>query len=172
MMYLLAEDMSESHDVAIAITDEPTFVGKSTNLLAFLRSRLSSMSSPPIPTPRLTFLLGLDTLERLFSPRYYPSEEEMLTSLRHFFGEEEGCNVVCARRDPISYPHPSKDLDTPIPPTATEFLNQISLIDIGAEEQALSSSQVRDGRSAGEGWKKSVSPSIARYIEETGLYVA
>jgi nicotinamide-nucleotide adenylyltransferase len=185
MMYLLAKDIhslrpnedagAENSNVAIAIIDEPTFIGKSTTLLAFLRSRLASFHQPP-PTPKLTFLLGTDTLERLFSPRYYPSEESMLTSLRYFFGESEGSTVVCARRDPRSYP--GGGTQPTIPHLANEFLrsNQITLIDIGDEEQGYSSAQVRRGRQLqqqggkAEGWKKFVSWRVGRYIEERGLY--
>jgi len=199
MMYLLAQDINSSHllgthfqgsnsnsNVAIAIIDEPRFIGKSTALLAFLHSRLSSFThlphNLPNPAPKLTFLLGIDTLERLFSPRYYPpthSEEGMLASLRYFF-VEEGSRVVCARRDPSSYPSSRGESealreDPAIPPAATEFLlaNQITLIDIGADEQAYSSSQVR-GERFGEGekagWKKLVSVRIRQYIEERGIY--
>ncbi|KIM84177.1 hypothetical protein PILCRDRAFT_6459 [Piloderma croceum F 1598] len=209
-MYLLAKDIEHPHpeveenmddsgvdsNVAIAIIDEPTFIGKSTALLTFLRSRLSSFSSagpaPNRPTPRLTFLLGLDTLERLFSPRYYPSqsEESMLRSLRYFFGQEEGSTIVCARRDPASYPpfSPSSQSSPPatgtpedpgIPRTAKEFFlaDQIKLIDIGVTEWAFSSSQVRQllrstsSPSSCDGWKKMVSSRIARYVEERGMYL-
>jgi nicotinamide-nucleotide adenylyltransferase len=188
MMYLLAKDIDKldenTHEgpsnVAIAIIDEPTFVGKSTALLAFLRSRLSSFSLPfssGTPTLRLTFLLGLDTLERLFSPRYYPSEESMLKSLRYFFGPDEGSSIVCARRDPSSYPS-SPPLTTGteeprIPQTATEFIlaNQITLIDIGVDEQAFSSAQVRRLRSSSDEWKKMASGRIGKYIEENGMYL-
>jgi nicotinamide-nucleotide adenylyltransferase len=217
MMYLLARDIEHPHleveenmddsevdsNVAIAIIDEPTFIGKSTALLTFLRSRLSSFSSaelaPNRPTPRLTFLLGVDTLERLFSPRYYPSqsEESMLRSLRYFFGQDEGSTIVCARRDPASYPSassPSSSQSPPpatgtpedlgIPQTAKEFFlaDQIKLIDIGVKERAFSSSQVRQlvqsasspsasSPSSCDGWKKMVSPRIARYVEERGMYL-
>ena len=207
MMYLLTRDVEHPHpeveensgvdsNVAIAIIDEPTFIGKSTALLTFLRSRLSSFSSagpaPNRPIPRLTFLLGIDTLERLFSPRYYPSqsEESMLRSLRYFFGQEEGSTIVCARRDLASYPSSSSSSQSPppatgtledleIPQTAKEFFlaDQIKLIDIGVKERAFSSSQVRQlvrsasGSSSCDGWKQMASPRIARYVEERGLYL-
>ncbi|KZP31784.1 Nucleotidylyl transferase [Athelia psychrophila] len=194
MMYILAHDLhnsphtinktrAESADVghtaevAIAITDEPTFVGKSTTLLSFFRSRLMELGDPQ-RVPRLTFLLGLDTLERLFSPRYYPSEEVMLQCLRHFFeAESEGSSVVCARRDPGSYPSSglSGDQSDLIPLQAKEFIRsgQITMIDIGAEEQAFSSSQVRNERNGqgSDAWDKFLTPAIAEYIRERNLYV-
>ncbi|KAG6373400.1 hypothetical protein JVT61DRAFT_6549 [Boletus reticuloceps] len=112
MMRLLSHDMRSietsessggfpqiSDNVAIAIVDEPTFVGKSTVLLHFLKKRLAavveSSNSPnstsikrdasyPFPSPKLTFFLGFDTLIRLFSPRYYPSEQVMVRCSGHF----------------------------------------------------------------------------------------
>jgi len=104
----------EEANVAVAIIDEPTFVGKSRILLAFLQRRLTSLTLSPTappphesphpmpvekstssqdsiqPQPQLTFLLGFDTLERLLSPRYYTFSSsdpttQMLSSLRKFF---------------------------------------------------------------------------------------
>jgi nicotinamide-nucleotide adenylyltransferase len=113
----------------------------------------------------------------------------MLSSLRYFFGSDEGSNIVCARRDPSSYlssaPHSQAQRHSgtsSIPQTATEFLlaNQITVIDIGPEEQAFSSSQVRTGRlrssreregGAGKRWKDVVSERVAWYIEENEMYL-
>ncbi|KAL0953241.1 hypothetical protein HGRIS_004494 [Hohenbuehelia grisea] len=121
-------------NVAVAIIDEPTFVGKSSALLTFLRDRLASLEtllSGAAPTPpttagspqsaeprapdiELTFLVGIDTLERLFVPKYYASsdptatpEENMLIALRKFMSSQPGgdnARVVCARRIPTSTP--------------------------------------------------------------------
>lgn len=206
MMYLLAKDMdqpsADSHEegegewssnVAIAIIDEPTFVGKSTALLTFLRNRIVLSPSTLQPHPKLAFLLGVDTLERLFSPRYYPSEESMMSSLRHFFCEE-GSTVVCAKRHPSSYTSSSNELRFPevhnsvpisVPPHALEFMdaNQITIIDIGKDEQTYSSSEIRNerkgsvdtgdgnGQSHTDRWKRLVSERVAAYIEEHALYL-
>ncbi|ETW83294.1 hypothetical protein HETIRDRAFT_409165, partial [Heterobasidion irregulare TC 32-1] len=76
MMLLLAHDIRDNN-TAVAIIDEPTFVGKSTALIAFLRSHLLQLSlSPPasvVSSIELSFVQGFDTLERLLSPRYYDS---------------------------------------------------------------------------------------------------
>ena len=175
MMYLFAQDIDPfTHNVAIAIIDEPTFVGKSTALLAFLRPRLVALTLPPPPTPTLSFLLGTDTLQRIFAPRYYPSEDAMLAALRFFFDVDNNC-LVCARRDPASYPPSNGPPPTAegIPLAATPFLrsDKISLIDIGPEEQAYSSSLVRQGRGSLSGeWRKLVSERVARYLVENHMY--
>ncbi|KAF8907274.1 hypothetical protein CPB84DRAFT_1843980 [Gymnopilus junonius] len=95
----------ERANVAIGITDEPTFVGKANTLIDFLKTRLSSSNAPvQVSVPQdieLTFLVGMDTLERLFAPRYYTSEEAMMSSLRKFFSQPpagDNSRIVCARR--------------------------------------------------------------------------
>ncbi|KAF8558196.1 hypothetical protein OG21DRAFT_1504575 [Imleria badia] len=103
-----------SDNVAVAIINEPTFVGKSTVLLRFLQTRLAAVvesSNPPrsisderdalypFPPPKLTFLLGFDTFVRLFSLKYYPSEQVMVQMLRAFLSpDQEDCRIVCAHR--------------------------------------------------------------------------
>ncbi|KIK66635.1 hypothetical protein GYMLUDRAFT_37790 [Collybiopsis luxurians FD-317 M1] len=130
--------------IAVAIIDEPTFVGKSRMLQDFFRKRFqvglpdpgksepsasttrTLPSSSTVPTIQLTFLLGYDTLERLFALRYYDNlEENMYQALQGFFGLPtltsntnkvgDGSVVVCARRSPSSYPHSS----LPPPNTST-----------------------------------------------------
>ncbi|KAF9493168.1 hypothetical protein BDN71DRAFT_1450722 [Pleurotus eryngii] len=126
MMVLLAKDIvcpasgpsdvdqSTESNVAVAIIDEPTFVGKSTKLLTFLRNRLAGMSeragSSAMYEPKLNFLLGFDTLERLLSPRYYAAADApagsdsmqiMMASLRRFLSPAplgDDSAIVCARR--------------------------------------------------------------------------
>lgn len=88
MMCLLAEALGQ---VGIAVVDEPTFAGKAKKLRTSFLQRL-----PLQPEIELYFLLGWDTVTRLFNPRFYrDSEEEMAHTLSEFFK----CNwVVCARR--------------------------------------------------------------------------
>ncbi|KAJ3834022.1 hypothetical protein F5878DRAFT_589937 [Lentinula raphanica] len=113
-------------NVAVGITNEPTFVGKSRALTGFLKERLDGFNvveqdqtqpeaprpSPLTPRVTLSFILGIDTLIRFFNPKYYTnaahpegSEELMFSSLRQFF-VEDGSRVVCAGRSPESYPAP------------------------------------------------------------------
>ncbi|KAG7089414.1 hypothetical protein E1B28_011102 [Marasmius oreades] len=96
-------------NVAVAIIGEPTFVGKSHLLQRFLKERTNNQEEF-----RLTFLLGFDTLERFFAPRYYTSsasfdileaKQQMYTSLEGFFAPHgDNSRIVCARRSPSSYP--------------------------------------------------------------------
>ncbi len=119
MMHLLAKSMQplrtaetaqltteEAANAAIAIIDEPTFVGKSRVLRQAL---VRILAGTPAPAPvvaiadiELTFLIGHDTLARLVSPRYYPSETAMLASLRTFMSADaaggDRSRVVSAQR--------------------------------------------------------------------------
>jgi len=171
----------ETANVAIAIIDKPTFVGKSSALLDFLQRRLTT----PLPL-ELTFLVGLDTLERLFSSRYYTSETDMMTSLRQFFSAAgDNSRIVCAKRvsSPIETAQSAENLDDFASLVlAKEFResDRIVIIDIGNVVNSYSSSAVRSaiGRSGfGQnidqdgGWKSMVTREIADYIVEQRLYV-
>lgn len=134
------QNLAQDHNVAIAVIDEPTFVGKSKVLTEYLRNRIASLteqasgdsnsetssgahydsSNGRTTQPQLTFIIGLDTLERLFSPRYYaPSnqstestmsdadpaaaaEQNMISSLTHMLSPPSAGGddslIVCARR--------------------------------------------------------------------------
>ena len=179
-------DQSEDANVAVAIIDEPTFVGKSSVLLASLQERISHLSpalssetqplAPHIgPKPSLTFLVGMDTLDRLFSSRYYSSEESMRASLRHFLSPEgDNSRVICARRlgmkeDPVVVEERTLR-------AAQEFVDsqRIALIDIEERLAEFSSSEVRDKINAAIGqtvWSTMVTSSIAEYIVTKGLYL-
>lgn len=195
MMSLLARDIgSESPETAdkpnaaVAMIDEPTFVGKSTTLLTFFKHRLATLLTPSLPQhdydTQLTFLLGFDTLERLVSPRYYASESEMMVSLRKFLSpspEGDNSRIVCARRiSSPSQPDGSalNNAESRTLAVVQEFISseRIVLIDIGEEESTYSSSAVRDTifrRDMEEGsWKKFVPCSIAEYITREGLYTS
>jgi nicotinamide-nucleotide adenylyltransferase len=207
MMTLLSKDvvihgdngtLNHEANVAVAIIDEPTFVGKSAKLLTFLRGRLADLSMPEsttsqlasdevmIPKPQLIFLQGLDTLERLFSPRYYPSgEDAMLSSLLRFFSPNgDDCRVVCARR-PLSSPrapdsprlecllHQESERENRIIALGKTFFEsgRIVIIDIGAKEQTLSSSELRQKILSGnEDWRSDTTKTLAKYIAEQRLY--
>jgi nicotinamide-nucleotide adenylyltransferase len=193
MMLLLAQDIVQHQEgidisskgesnVAVAIIDEPTFVGKSRILRPFLRHHLSelnvSSTSPTTTTSipiQLTFLQGFDTLERLFSPRFYHSESEMVTSLRHFFSPTgDDSSVVCARRSmPLHRTDETKGRIQPMA-LAQEFISsgRLNLIDIGEDERTFSSSEVRKKRNEGDDtWKMQVTDKTAGYIIEQSLYV-
>lgn len=179
MMFLLTQDIDSSSEsegparnVAVAVIDEPTFVGKSKLLLSFLRGRMQTIDDGQLPSIQLTFLQGLDTLERLFSPHYYPSEASMNASLIDFFSPTgDDSSVVCARR---GAKNDSRWDESRLPPLAKEFVatGKVVLIEIGGKEREISSTEVRHQRASGrEGWRDLVGDRITRFIEGQGLYL-
>lgn len=180
------EENSPNANVAIAIIDEPTFVGKSVTLLTHLRDRFTAAQIEQ--EVELSFLIGMDTLERLFSPRYYPSEEAMISSLRKFFSpapEGDNSRIVCARRASVPISQSSSSFPSNRPDELTlaqEFINsrRILIIDMGDEVSTYSSTSVRravsslgvvdNDQSSTSGWRKLVTKDVADYIVRERLY--
>ncbi|KAJ7592934.1 Nucleotidylyl transferase [Mycena floridula] len=165
MMVELVSDVKDDN-VAVALIDEPGFVGKSRILQDFLKARIREQDIHP----RLVFLLGFDTLERLFAPRYYgDSKETMYSALLQFFSVDQS-RVVCASRSGSS--------ETDVMTEIHEFLAKqslpsdcVSLIDIGEEASRMSSTAVRDSIAKGtDEWKAQVSANIERFVIHEKLY--
>ncbi|KZT67950.1 hypothetical protein DAEQUDRAFT_367824 [Daedalea quercina L-15889] len=216
MMLLLARDIlrvfpAHSHivsgaaspnphdNVAVAIIDEPTFVGKSSVLLSCLRHRLSAPSAslstlarPPsssesqslditaplssVLRPQLTFLVGTDTLERLFAPRFYASPEAMRVALHRFFSSHpdgDDARIVCARR--ALNTAADDEEEAKLKAAIREFAEdgRVLLVDIPEELRAVSSTKIRQGaKGEDEAWRRMVTPAVAEYIVEHDLYRA
>ncbi|KAI0649409.1 hypothetical protein C8Q79DRAFT_1102304 [Trametes meyenii] len=170
-------------NVAVAIIDEPTFVGKSPLLLAFLARLIAiaaHLGSPPAPAPRLTFLMGTDTLVRLFAPRYYADDPAaMAAALRKFLSPDaDDSAVVCARRVSNGVTRErEREAEERVEVEMAEFARRVAsgrkvtFVDIGERECTYSSSEVRERIARGDpGWREMVTPSIAEYISTHGLY--
>ncbi|KAI0663915.1 hypothetical protein C8Q70DRAFT_953719 [Cubamyces menziesii] len=206
MMVLLAHDLARSHarnvgavredfsestphepNVAVAIIDEPTFVGKSAILRDFLSKRIEELSRPTVrseatvsssvvpPVPKLTFLMGTDTVVRLFAPRYYANEDAMVAALRRFLSPDgDDSRIVCARRVSRGVPRTEEEkVEAEMDKFAMQIIpsRKLHFVDIGEEECTYSSSEVRELRARGDdGWRKMVSPRVAEYILANHLY--
>jgi len=172
-------DDSDSN-VAVAIIDEPTFVGKSNALLTSLRERIAQLSPGSeraafsMPVPALTFLVGMDTLDRLFAPRYYPSVESMHASLQRFLSADgDDSRVICARR--LGLQEEPATVESRTLASAKEFVeyNRIALVNLDEAVATFSSSEVRDKISgtAEDTWTSLVTQSIADFIVRNKLYL-
>ncbi|OBZ72163.1 putative nicotinamide mononucleotide adenylyltransferase [Grifola frondosa] len=199
MMLLLAQDIHGSaadpsgyrgqSNIAVAIIDEPTFVGKSSVLLEFLRQRLTSLlrspdiaASPdvtvpgeiPAVRPQLTFLVGMDTLDRLFSPRYYSSEQAMHAGLLKFLSSDgDDSRLVCARRSLRGATQSEEELEVRVMNTVKGFVesSRVSVVDITEDVRSFSSSEVRELIMKGDhAWRSMVPEKIGNYIMEHRLY--
>lgn len=102
MMTLMAKHMERVHsshghqpNVAVALVDKPLIFDKST-----LTCNLVRQSGA---TSRLHWVVGFDTLYRVFQLKYYPSFDVFRSQCTQFF-EQDRTTFVCARRDPSSFP--------------------------------------------------------------------
>lgn len=184
----MSDDPLQSN-VAVAIIDEPTFVGKARTLNEFLREKIASLatlsvtsgsqasfavpSEDPVPIdPELTFIVGIDTLERILATRYYPSPSEMRRYLKQFMSS---ARLICSRRIiPGQLGDLQAEREKAVLALAREYLDvaKLSVVDLSKDIESFSSSEVRQRIAEGntEVWTKMVTPSIAEYIHVQGLY--
>lgn len=172
-------------NVAVAIIDEPTFVGKARILTEFLHQRMQSfalssslhgavpsgiMSQSEVPPlPETTFIVGMDTLERILAPRYYPSPSDMRVYLRRFL---DTSRLICARR--VMERQPDSGGEDETVSLAREYLDleRLAIVDLEGDLDSLSSSEVRQKINDGDEkiWPNMVTPNVIGYIRENGLY--
>ena len=171
MMIAAAQDMPPSSNVAVAVIDEPSFVGKSTKITNWFAQRDLDV--------RLTFVLGTDTITRFFEQRYYPSNDSMMASIQHFFMPKdrggEDSRIICARRHSDAS---TDDIEAFLDGAdVREYVRtgKIHLLDISPEEAMMSSTAVRNGVSASGlesiSWGRTCTPSVGLYIQDHKLYI-
>lgn len=104
-------------------------------------------------------IVGFDTLERLFDPRYYNGMERELTG---FFDRHR---VIAANRGERGV----HDVQGWVALHAAEFASRILVREIEPYPASLSSTMARQAASGGAD-ALPVPPSVRRYIETHGLY--
>lgn len=174
MMKALGKDLErnpKTMNYAIGIVDEPTFVGKASILRPFILNLLGVQQSN-ISGAELTFMIGMDTLERLFAPRYYGGEEAMHNAMNQFLAPDEmGCRVVCARRALAGVDEATQEADALDKAKGFISKGRVLLVDIGEAEKRISSSQVRSLKAGGdERWQDLVPPFVKEVIIRENLY--
>jgi nicotinamide-nucleotide adenylyltransferase len=159
MMVRLAHEVN----AAVGLVDAPAFVHKAEILRAAL----------PVGA-QLTFVQGIDTLERFLAPRYYGdgSIMAMHAALQRFFAPDgDNSRIICTRRD-VELADPQGE--SAIFEAAGEWVeaNRMKIVDIDNELQTFSSSEVRTKVHAKDSsWRQMVPNGIAEYIEEHNLYL-
>jgi nicotinamide-nucleotide adenylyltransferase len=106
----------------------------------------------------LTFVVGFDTLERLFAERYY---SDMEAELAPFFGHSR---VLAANRADIG----PRQVSTWIERHAGPFANWIDVIEIDEGPASMSSTKAREAVAEGAG--DMLPASVERYIRKHALY--
>jgi nicotinamide-nucleotide adenylyltransferase len=159
MMVRLAHEVN----AAVGLVDAPAFVHKAEILRAALPAGV-----------QLTFVQGIDTLERFLAPRYYGdgSITAMHAALRRFFAPDgDNSRIICTRRV-VELANPQGE--SAILEAAREWVeaNRINIVDIDNELQTFSSSEVRAKvRAKDSYWRQMVPNGIAEYIEEHNSYL-
>lgn len=148
MMRLLAEHMSGTgQETGAALLALPTFAQKADHL------------AERFPDAHLTFLVGTDTLTRVFDPKYY---DDMDRALDHLF---ERAHLVCCARgadaDAVLHEHPK------IQDWARR--GNVRFIDAVGE---VSSTAIRRAVQNGD-WElaeRLCAPDVGEYVRKEGLY--
>lgn len=142
-------------------------------------SQECSSSQPLKDNITLSFLIGTDTLTRLFIEKYYPPSPllgpNMQSQLTRFFNHDLSTFVVAHR-----YPSPSEreSVEKYIAENSDcvrrIMEGAIRFMEIGEKERGMSSTQVREAVKKGDGErvKEMCGDSVRAYIEEKGLYKA
>ncbi|ODQ80255.1 hypothetical protein BABINDRAFT_161218 [Babjeviella inositovora NRRL Y-12698] len=169
MMCLLADQIRSEYaiETSVGLTTHAKFVDKSQAII----SHFTDLGSPVIPT--LTFLAGFDTLIRIFNPKYYaPSTVEQ--ALGTFMQQAE---LFTLTRDkerlsiPQQWEYVKSIQEGKLEGVPQEWYKRIFLVDGLQESIDTSSSGIRKlVPSATDDWKLQLPQSIAKYIQEHGLY--
>lgn len=133
--------------LAVLASNKARIIDQAESLRAAFGERLS-----------VKFVVGFDTLERLFAPRYYT---DMEAELAPFF---EHSRVLAANRADVS----ARAVEKWIRENAGPFARRIDVLEIEEQPAAISSSQARV--SAQEALQQIVPAPVMTYIQEHGLY--
>lgn len=205
MMTLMAKDVERMQsasghpaNVAVGLVDKPLIFAKSTltwDLLKQQQSHDQHSAAAAAASPRLHWVVGFDTLYRVFQLKYYPSVQEFQQQCSQFF-EQERTTFVCARRDPSSYPQLAADGEEQGGDAKekarreedklleSEYVapwvraGSIGMLDIDPEQAKMSSTRIRTllkDDSVGEDEKREllrglVPPSLVEYLIESSVY--
>lgn len=111
------------------------------------------------PGTEFDFIVGFDTLERLFARRYY---SDMESELAPFFTRHR---VLAANRGEVEAHHVGQWVRE----NADAFAGRIELLEIDEFPASLSSTRVRDALAEGAD-ALHLPPAVARYVSEHRLY--
>lgn len=113
-----------------------------------------------LPGMSFDFVVGYDTLVRLFEPRFY---ENMTAELAAFFAEHR---VIAANRGEARVETVHDFLAEPI---VESFAARITVLELDAHSASLSSSTAREEIAFGTK-SAALPPPVLAYIRERGLY--
>ncbi|AOW26933.1 hypothetical protein MG5_01281 [Candida albicans P57072] len=192
MMYLMANDLSKKYpvNIAIGLTNHAKFVDKSLSVLNYIKETQNHHQERNLI--KLTFLVGFDTLIRIFDPKYYLPDKLSnslenfmkntdlfcLTRLDNSFSQLEQSKYIddIKRGDHEEIPSHWSDNIYLLPPKKEIEINQRGgEINQEIDVATISSSSIRKqieigDHPDGKTWKSQVLPDIANYIIKEDLY--
>ncbi|KNE71612.1 hypothetical protein AMAG_16173 [Allomyces macrogynus ATCC 38327] len=156
-----AATTTELPSIAVATTDHALFKDKAADVLALLP-----------PSAHLRWVLGEDTLLRIFDPKYYPATS-VADTMTAFFDATRS-TFLWARRPALPIAA-NVDRDALDLCRARGFVEDLVLDPgVALAIRDVSSTSVRDAVASGE-WaavERGTVPGVTRYIREHGLYGA
>lgn len=189
MMQEFAKDIEEETklNVAVAIVEEPLMISKSTLIHQYIEQQeFSSSSSTSIPSIRLHWLVGFDTLQRFFQVKYYPSPTFFHEACDNFFLKER-TTFVCARRGMDSLPNKQSE-ETKDEEEERELLQSkevkpwvdqgfIVMIDLEKNIRSVSSTAIRkqllkqsEGGIMPDKLQQMTTKRVAKYLLQASVY--
>ena len=135
----------EQNDVSIGISSHGRYIDKVMALKAVYPAETASH-----------FIVGYDTLVRIFDPKYYT---DVQIELQHLFSQ---CSFIVANRDDADIETIKQFLDQPILQPYSASVACLLLPDFYAE---VSSTEVRQRIKQGENISHLVPPVIAEFLE-------
>lgn len=137
----------ESPDLAVAASNQARIADQALALETLF------------PAATIDFVVGFDTLERLFSPRYYDDVERELES---FFSRHR---VLAANRGETDADAVARWCDE----HSGRFRDRVEVLEIGEAAASVSSTQAREAERT-EDASHVLPPPVRRYIAEHHLY--
>lgn len=174
MMYIMARvwEKKTNVPVSIGLTNHAKFVDKSVAITLYIKAQLNNQ----LPSTKLTFLVGYDTLERILDPKYY-LPDLLLDSLNEFM---KTTDLFCLTRsenveaynEQVDFIRKIHHGDVAHIPQA--WSNSVHLRSVGSEREVvgqINSTNVRNAFAQGNATGNlAVLPEIKAYIEENGIY--
>ena len=148
MLLAYAEGRS---DISVAGCSHARFIDKAEALRALY-----------VHGTRFYFIVGYDTLQRLFDPGYYADMQEDLHPLF------ETSRIVAANRGCHGLEHMRTLMERP---ECRPFTDRVDFIHLAERYTRISSTQVRQRRRRGEPIRDLVLGEVAEAIEAMGLYL-
>lgn len=174
MTLLLAQYLTQKASlpggIAVGLINEPTFVRKSRIIHNYFSSTTSSHSTHS-QNPRLSFVIGTDTLARFFIPKHYP--QGMDSAMSQYFKEDESI-LICTRRGTGQENRQVEDrilAEEAVQPWLG--MGGVRMLGSGQEGwEEVSSTKIREKVKEGdwEGLGGLVPGQIGEYIKGEGLY--